>query len=72
MVRVSSEDCLCSVEWGYSNKFSRGCLKESDVSKCYDYHWRDEREAHYCQFVCSVDDCNLGYITSHTFHNVIM
>jgi len=48
------------VKWGYSNEFHRGCMKEEDFSKCKDYRWRDEREAHLCQFVCSDDDCNLG------------
>lgn len=49
-----------NVKWGYSSVFNRGCLKERAASKCYDYKWRDDREAHFCQFVCDKDDCNLG------------
>ncbi|XP_075242263.1 uncharacterized protein LOC142337081 [Convolutriloba macropyga] len=48
------------VKWGYSQVFLRGCMKESAASKCTDYKWRDDREAHGCKFVCTADDCNLG------------
>ncbi|XP_063716897.1 uncharacterized protein LOC134844238 [Symsagittifera roscoffensis] len=53
------------VKWGYSTEFHRGCLRESDFSACKDYRWRDEREAHYCQFVCQEDDCNQGSPAAH-------
>jgi hypothetical protein len=52
------------IKWGFSKEFSRGCLKEREVSRCWDKTFRDEKWAHVCQFICSEDDCNQGSLAS--------